>query len=214
MKSLLSLGLLAFALTFCNLGDRIKQMSGSADSERAGNSASSSDDVETGNALSEKPDLTAQQQSIVDGADEVKWNEQGILWKLPAGWKKMDVKKETFNYSSPDMAFLLVNISPMSADFPADVSTKAYYDQAMEQLRNGKYESVRYLEIDGVKGVEWVEAMPEDKSGARRHQWMAYRNYLGQQQLLNVMLSTKGTNFEKQRDVFPAIMYSMIIPNA
>ena len=79
-------------------------------------------------------------------------------------------------------------------------------------MKQGKYETVRYLEIDGVKGVEWVEAPPEDKDGPRRHQWIGYRNYLGQNQMLNVMLSTKGTNFEKHKDNFPAIMYSMKIP--
>jgi len=48
------------------------------------------------------------------------WDQQGISWKLPAGWKKMDVKKETFNYDTPDNAALLVNISLMNDDFPMD----------------------------------------------------------------------------------------------
>lgn len=65
--------------------------------------------------------------------------------------------------------------------------------------------------IDDVKGVEWTETIPEDKSGPRRHQWIAFRNYLGQNQQLNMMLSTKGSNFEKHRDDFPAVMYSMKI---
>jgi len=210
MKAILSLGLIGLALSFCNISERLKGLSGSAESNTS--SASNSSKASKTETDVEKPRLTSEQQSIADAAAETKWDEQGISWKLPAGWKKMDVKKETFNYSSPDLAFLLVNISPMSPDFPVDSSTQAYYDQALQQLKNGKYENVRYLEIDGVKGVEWTEAMPEEKDGARRHQWMGYRNYLGQTQLLNVMLSTKGTNFEKHRDDFPAIMYSMKIP--
>ena len=210
MKAILSLGLIGLALSFCNISERLKGLSGSAESNTS--SASNSSKASKTETDVEKPRLTSEQQSIADAAAETKWDEQGISWKLPAGWKKMDVKKETFNYSSPDLAFLLVNISSMSPDFPVDSSTQAYYDQALQQLKNGKYENVRYLEIDGVKGVEWTEAMPEEKDGARRHQWMGYRNYLGQTQLLNVMLSTKGTNFEKHRDDFPAIMYSMKIP--
>ena len=140
--------------------------------------------------------------------NETKWDDQGISWKLPSGWKKMDVKKETFNYQSPDNAFLLVNISLLSDDFPIDASMKAYYDQAMQQLKNGKYESVKMVEVDGIPGVEFTEAPPEDKSGVRRHQWIAYRKYLGQTQQLNVMTSTVGTNFEKHRDDFQAILYS------
>ncbi len=210
MKSILSIGVMLFALSFCNLGDRIKQLSGTSNSSAnsSNNGAKNTADSSDG----EIPKLTAEQQTISDGAVETKWDLQGMSWKLPSGWKKMDVKKETFNYQSPDNAFLLVNISPMNDDFPMDSSRTAYYDQALQQMKQGKYESVRYLDIDGVKGVEWVETPPEDRDGPRRHQWIGYRNYLGQNQMLNVMLSTKGTNFEKHKDDFPAIMYSMKIP--
>ncbi|MEJ7848018.1 MAG: hypothetical protein WKF92_08030 [Pyrinomonadaceae bacterium] len=210
MKSVLSLGVLLFALSFCNLGDRLKQLTGS--SNPGANNSNNSAKTASGGDEGERPKLTAAQQTIYDSALETKWDQQGMSWNLPAGWKKMDVKKETFNYQSPDNAFLLVNISPMNDDFPMDSSRTAYYDQALQQMKQGKYESVRHLEIDGVKGVEWVETPPEDKDGPRRHQWIGYRNYLGQNQMLNVMLSTKGTNFEKHKDDFPAIMYSMKIP--
>ena len=78
----------------------------------------------------------------------------------------------------------------------------------MQQLKNGKYESVRMLEIDGVEGVEFTEAAPEEKDGIRRHQWIAYRTYLGQKQQVNVMTTTKASNFAKNKDTFSAIMYS------
>jgi hypothetical protein len=119
------------------------------------------------------------------------------------------VSKLEFNYASPDNAFLLVSISEMSDDFPMELSLKAYYDQAMQQLKQGHYESVRMLNIDGINGVEFVEAPPEQKDGIRRHQWIAYRSYLGQKQQLNVMTSTTQSKFDKHNDDFPAIMYSM-----
>lgn len=131
-----------------------------------------------------------------------------MSWRLPAGWTKMDVSKTSFNYQSPDQAFLLVNISSLGPSFPVESSIEAYYTQAIQKLRSGDYEKVRYLEIDGLKGVEFIESMPADQSGARRHQWIAYRSYLGDTQQLNVMLSTKGSNFEKHRDTFPAVLYS------
>lgn len=205
MRSLLSFGILAFAMSFCGLGDRIKQMSGETNTPGTNSSSTSSASSKT----AEKPTLTASQQAIQDEATETKWDDQGISWKLPAGWKKMDVKKESFNYQSPDNAFLLVNISVMPDNFPMEVSLNAYHEQALQQLKNGKYESVKLVEIDGIAGVEFVEAMPEDRSGPRRHQWIGYRNYLGQKQQLNVMTSTKGTNFNKHTDDFTAILYSM-----
>lgn len=214
MKIFLILGAIFFALSFCNLSEKISQMrgGGSANQNSSVNSSNSSaSGAKTDEAAAEKPRLTDQQQFIIDGSNEVKWSEQAMSWKLPKGWKKMNETKDSFNYSSPDQAFLLVNISNMPNDLPADISLKANYDSSIQQMKNGKYENVRYLEIDGVKGVEFVETMPEDKSGPRRHQWIAYRPHNGQIQMLNVMLSTNGSNFEKHRDDFPAILYSMKI---
>ena len=204
----ISLGIIIFALTFCGLTDKLKQLSGKSESNTASNSSSRANSSSS-STTAEKPKISGAQQAIIDGGTETKWDDQGLSWKLPSGWKKMDVKKESFNYQSPDNAFLLVNISVMPDSFPMDISMKAYYDQAMQQLKNGKYEAVKMVEIDGISGVEFVEAMPEDKSSPRRHQWIAYRTYLGQKQQLNVMTSTKGSNFEKHADDFPAILYSM-----
>jgi len=208
MRSLLLVGSVLFALSFCGLGEKFKQMSGGVNNSNS-TTTSSNSSSSSSSTSAEKPKLTSDQQEIVDSGSETKWDEQGLSWTLPKGWKKMDVKKESFNYQSPDNAFLLVNVSVMPDNFPMDVSLKAYHDQALQQLKNGKYESVRMLEIDGIPGVEFTEAPPESKDDPRRHQWIAYRTYLGQKQQLNVMTSTKGTNFSKHTDDFTAILYSM-----
>lgn len=206
MRSLITLGFISFALTFCGLSDKLKGLSGGGTNTGSSNSSSTSS---SSSSAVEKPKLTADQQAMIDGGTETKWDDQGISWRLPSGWKKMDVRKESFNYQSPDNAFLLVNISVLPDSFPMETSLSAYHQQALDQLKNGKYESVKLVEIDGIPGVEFVEAMPEDKSGPRRHQWIGYRNYLGQKQQLNVMTSTKGTNFDRHTDDFTAILYSM-----
>jgi hypothetical protein len=212
MKSLLALAVLSFALAFCGLGDKIKQLSGgSANSPANSNSPANGPKSPTGGDTAEKATPTSEQQAIADAGDKTSWDDQGMSWMLPKGWKKMTATKAAFNYSSPDLAFLLVNISDMPSNFPAETSLKATYESSVDQIRTGKYEKVRYLEIDGIKGVEFVETMPEDKGDPRRHQWIAYRTYQGNNQMLNVMLSTKGSNFEKHTTDFPAILYSMKI---
>jgi hypothetical protein len=209
MNSFLAVGALAIVMAFCGIGDRIKQMSGgSANSNSASNSSGTG--TATSKDSTEKPSLTASQQSIQDSSTEVKWDDQGISFKVPSGFAKMDVKKESFNYGSPATGFLIASISVMPDSFPADVSIKATYDSALEQLKQGKYKSVRWLEIDGVKGVEWVESPPEEKDGIRRHQWIAFRKYQGQNQQLNIILSTDQTKFDKQEDAFAAILYSLM----
>lgn len=208
MRSILTLGLISFAMTFCGLSEKLKGISESPGS----NTATGPSKTSTSETSVEKATLTPSQQAIQDGGIETKWDDQGISWKLPVSWKKMSATKQMFNYGSPDNAFLIATISNLPDTVPAEVSLKATYESALEMLKQSKYEKVRWVEIDGVKGVEWWEAMPEDKSGPRRHQWIAFRNYQGQNQQLNIMLSTKGSNFDKHRDDFPAVMYSMKIP--
>lgn len=218
MKIIFSFGFLLIALSMCSMVGKVREKltgdSAVSNSNTAGSDTTGKSSKTTGAGGDEKvetPELTAAQQAIADGGETVNWSDQGIEWKLPKGWKKMSQSKDSFNYSSPDLAFLLANISVMPDNFPSDSSLTATYDSALQQIKNGKYESARYLEIDGVKGVEFVETMPEDRSGPRRFQWIAFRNYLGQNQQLNIMLSTKGSNFDKHRDDFAAAMYSMKI---
>ncbi|HJS52806.1 MAG TPA: hypothetical protein VJ781_12970 [Pyrinomonadaceae bacterium] len=206
---ILSIGIVLFALTFCGLGERLRQVGSSNSNGTTSNSTTRSTG---GDSDAEKPSLTGAQQAIQDSATEVKWPEQGISWKLPAGWPKMNVMKESFNYGSPANGFLIASISTMPDSFPSDISIKATYDSALELLKQGKYEKVRWLDLDGVTGVEWVEAPPETKDGIRRHQWIGFRKYQGQNQQVNIILSTNGDKFEKQEDAFAAILYSMKIP--
>lgn len=212
MKLLISLAILFFAFSVCNLSERLSDLKGkSADNQKiVTDSSTDSTDISSDSQV-ETPELTSAQEAILDNGQKVDWEEQGITFTVPKNWKKISVKKEMFNYASPDLGFLIGTIAVMPDDFPSDVSLKATFDSSLQQLKNGKYENVRYLEIDGVKGVEFVEAMPEDKSDPRRHQWIAFRNYQGQNQQLNIMVSTKGSNFDEHRDDFPAVLYSMKI---
>jgi hypothetical protein len=211
MKSLALVSLIMFALSFCGLSEKLKSLQGSANSSSnsSTNSPTSSSKTNSSSPGSDKATLTPAQEQAIAGGDTISWDQQGLSWTVPKGWKKMDVSKTSFNYQSPDLAFLLVNISEMSDDFPMDSSLKAYYDQAMQQLKQGHYESVRMLNIDGIDGVEFVESAPEQKDGIRRHQWIGYRSYLGQKQMVNVMTSTDQSKFDKHKDDFAAIMYSM-----
>ena len=217
---LITFGVFIFALTFCGLADKLKDFTSKSGSNTSSNSSSNTaSNTKTSNStttsssgdVNEKPTVSAEQQATLDGGQETKWDDQGMAWTLPKGWKKMNQTKEMFNYSSPDNAFLIANISTLGDNFPVDVSLKATFESSLQQLKNGKYENARYLEIDGIKGVEFIEVMPGNKDDPRRHQWLAYRIYQGKTQMLNIMLSTKGSNFEKHRNDFPAVLYSMKI---
>ena len=196
MKYIPALVLLVLALLACNL-------TGS----RTGNNSASTG---TGGEPVEHATMTAAQQQALAGGQTVTWEQQGISWTLPKGWNKMDVDSKQFNYGAPgNKAFIIASISLMDASFPTDISLKAFYDGAETRRKNGEVDELRWLELDGLKGVEFREANdPEHPDGIRRLQWMTYRKYSGQTQMLNFILSSNGKQFPAHQDELYAILYS------
>ena len=205
MKQIPVLIVLGFALSLCNLTNKLKS---SNNSNGPGKSASSSSDSH-GEAEHATP--TAAQMEALAGGQAVKWDAQGMSWTVPPQWKEVTNESKELVWRSPggsEAANLIVSISPMDESFPTDISIKAFYDQAKSRAKNGEVDEVKWLEIDGLKGVEFREANPEKPDGFRRLQWMAYRKYAGQVQLVNLMLSSNGKGFPEHQDAMYGIMYS------
>ena len=99
----------------------------------------------------------------------------------------------------------------MSEEFPVDIANQAAYDGAKTRAKNGEVDELKWVEIDGLKGVQFRESNPEQPDGHRRLQWMAYRKYTGQVQHVNVMLASEGKDFEGHKDAMYGILYSMKI---
>ncbi len=215
MKLLLPLGLLMFVLSFCGITDMVKDAGkDSGDKPETTKSESGEDEkAEKSDDDVKEAKLTSDMEAKLDG-DKLVWEEQGIEFKLPKGWPKIMQNKTMINYGTPANGFLIANISSMPASFTPEtreISLKGTYDQQVQKAKEGGNELVQWTMINGVKGVEWVEAMPEDKSDARRHQFIGYREFNDQIQMLNVMVTTKGSNFDSKKDLFNAVLYSMTI---
>ena len=204
MKHLPLIVAMVFALAACNLSSKLKN----TNSSNSNSSSSSSNPAKSGSDSVEQPNPTAAQTAAIANGQTVKWDEQGITWTLPANWKKQTVTNDMFNYGSGDGAFLIVSISSMAADFPTDISLNAFHEGAKVREKNGQVDELKWLQLDGVKGSEFRESKPQMADDIRRLQWMTYRKYAGQTQLVNVILSTSGGKFEKHSDELYGILYS------
>ncbi len=206
MKQIPLLLLLGFALTLCNLTSKLKS---AVNSNEPGKSTSSSND--TGGAAIEHPAPTAAQTAALAGGQNIKWEKQGMSWIVPPKWTQATDDEKMIVWRSPgswDAASLIVNISTMDEGFPTEVSLKAFYDGAKTRSKNGEVDQLRWLEIDGLKGVEFRESNPAKPDDSRRLQWLAYRKFAGQVQLVNLMLATSGKYFAKHEDAMYGILYS------
>ena len=208
MKNLIPLALLVFVVAACNLSSKLKSNSNDGSSSSSSNSSSSGNPTKVGNDPVEKPAPTDAQIAALANGEEVKWDEQGMTWTLPPGWKKQTVSNNTFNYSFGTQVFLIVSISPMPPDFPTEASQNANHEGAKVRLKNGEVDEVKWLELDGVRGTQFRESKPQMGSDLRRLQWLTLRKYAGQVQNVNVMLSGTADNFAKHQDELYAILYS------
>ena len=204
MKQIPILLVLGVALSLCNLLNKSKntETSGSGGS---GTTSSSSD------SAVEKAAPTAAQTAALAGGQPAKWDSQGMSWTVPAKWTQTANEEKSFTWRSPggsEAANLIVSISPMSEDFPIEASIKAFYDGAKTRSKNGEVDEVKWLEIDGVKGVEFRESNPKKSDDFRRLQWLAYRKYSGQVQMVNVMLSSNGKGFAEHQDAMYGVLFS------
>ena len=205
MKQIPVLLVLGFALSFCNLSNKLKTATKSG---QPGKSTSTSS--EPGGNVEQATPTAAQTQALA-GGQTIKWDQQGMSWTAPVKWTQTSNESKMLVWRSPgswDAASLIVNISPMDESFPTDASIKAFYDGARTRAKNGEVDELKWLEIDGLKGVQFREANPEQPDGIRRLQWMAYRKYAGQVQLVNLILSSSGKAFPKHQDEMYGVLYS------
>ena len=205
MKQFALVLFIGLALSLCNLSERLHGKSSGS------NSGSSS--VSDNSAKPERAQPTAAQTAALSGGSEAKWDRQGMSFTVPSGWTETQVDSKNLTWRSPGSgaASLIVSISPMADEFPTEVSIQAFFDGAKTRAQNGEVDELKWVEIDGLKGVQFREANPDKPDDSRRLQWMAYRKYTGQVQFVNVMLASDGRDFERHKDAMYGILYSMKI---
>ena len=116
----------------------------------------------------DKPEPTAAQTATLEGGQPVNWNQQGIAWMMPAKWSETEKSTNTsFVWKSPgsgDAAFVIGSISPMSADFPTDLSLKAFYDQAAGRQKNARLRKFTGLSLTECAALSFSKLRPNPKT--------------------------------------------------
>lgn len=207
MKIIISLGFLLITLSSCGQRETsTKQETASPNSTSAENTNAPLN-TETTEKV-ETYELTPKQAEIAAKGKEIKWDEQNISWKVPVSWKKISSTPTKLEYSSGDGAFLPATISPVADGSLVDVLLKASYRAAEIRKQAGHFENLRYLELDGTRGIEYIEMAFRSAPMPRQLQWLGFRKHNGQAQRIIILMWAKIEIFEKKRDEFAAIMSS------
>ena len=176
----------------------------------AGTPSSSPSAAAPGSA--ETPTPTPEQTRALDGGKLVAWKDHGLSWTVPADWNVEQDTPEVFTAKSPgsfDAGWLLASVSPpFDTSFPAETSLNAMHEQAVDNVKTGEYESARWLALDGVRGVEFVEKEPATPSDVRRIEWTGYVTRGGRPVLITLMAHSSGKGFVSHSDALHAVLYS------
>lgn len=207
MKPLLFLGILIFSASSCvKIDSALKSDSTTKSLENSYEEAYSQTPSISNNA--EPPKLTAKQKKIIDRGKELDWKVNGLNWRIPQDSNKLLERDTILTYRSPSSVTFVASVTPSQSYDKAVSIIKGHYEQALANEKNSLVEQVRYLEIDGIKGVEFIEKVPNN-DGWQRHHWIAYREFNKLPQVIAVMCGTKVAAFENNKDVCAATLYSM-----
>ena len=143
------------------------------------------------------------------------WAETGLSLALTKGWR-MDSEINDDNQRKmigPDNSRFSVWVTTYESQF-GNRSIEDETNDFYKAHENSGEEDLRYLEVDGVKGVHYLR---NDKGWDEKYQpqdqkhiiWNAQRMYNGTQQGINVTISCPSRNFAKDRETLYWLLQSI-----
>ena len=143
------------------------------------------------------------------------WAETGLAFTLLQGWHRDDDGEddEGRSWVGPGNSKFSVSVhvyQPEHGNRSIEDETNDFYE---DHKRSGE-EDLRYLEIDGVRGVHYLR---DEKGWDQNYQpqdekfiiWNAQRMYKGARHIINARVSSPTNNFTKDRDTLYALLQSI-----
>jgi hypothetical protein len=143
------------------------------------------------------------------------WAETGLSLALTEGWR-MDSEIDDDSQRrmiGPDNSRFSVWVTTYESKF-GNRSIEDETNNFYKTHENSEEEDLRYLEVDGVKGVHYLR---DDKGWDENYQpqdqkhiiWNAQRMYNGTRQGINVTISSPSRNFAKDRETLYWLLQSI-----
>lgn len=145
---------------------------------------------------------------LITSEQEAAWQEQGLSLTLSAGWSRNELDTpmpDTMNWKGPQGARLLVDVLNGREISSPDNELQTEYERRLYLQKQGKFDEVRYLTLDGVKGLLRRSA---DEERVTLH-WDTFRKHQGKFQYLNVYLSVPTNSFKQRQSELYGILYSI-----
>jgi len=147
------------------------------------------------------------------GGQTITWEEQDVSFTVPKGWRKEKTEiEDNFKLQGPDDTSLSIDVLTLKAETSPERELAEH--EGMLRRQADKFDEVRYLELDGVKGLLSRANTRAAVDGAADQgdviiNWVAYRRYKGKQQFISLLLGSPRNSFSKRRDELYGILASI-----
>ena len=148
-------------------------------------------------------------QQTQDKSQAIHWEKQAISFNVPSGWAKdttlSDREDKLGDHTSDAQIWrggehqrfeLLVDTS--DSDFPVSIDEMLAADKSSAS-GNPAYQDVRYLEINGVKGIYWRQGDDLNIN------WLTYRHYKDKAQMVGVHVNGSKNDLELLTNILMSI---------
>ena len=135
------------------------------------------------------------------------WEEQDISFTVPVNWRLDKTSAEYFQLKGPDDLYLSCSILRRDKDFPMEEQLKYEYDTEVEQGTPEK--DVRYLELDGVKGIHSRSFVPVEGVPYSFLGWHTFRKHGGEVQLVDVSIGGPANIFKRAESELYRTLHSL-----
>lgn len=122
----------------------------------------------------------------------------GVKLSLPGGWRIVHDEPNRLDAQGPRGMWLAINMSDYGEGFPVESSLNAYKESAKRDKGLGKLIDWQERIIDGVRGIQRVEAPMPGLTDPRRITWVGYKGTTG----INIVASSKSKDFDS---CYPAL---------
>ena len=180
MKQIAVVLFIGFALSLCNLSERLHKGGSGSGSNSAGG-------VTDNAAKPERAQPSAAQTAALSGGSEAKWDRQGMSFTVPPNWTEAQQDSKNLTWRSPGegAASLIVSISPMAGEFPVDASIQAFFDGAKtietsfskrwtEQIKETGYTATTFANSNRVSQIRVSSGRANGETRIAEHQWASF----------------------------------------
>lgn len=136
-----------------------------------------------------------------DKSQTIRWEKQTITFNVPSNWTKdanlSDREDKLGDHTTDEQVWrggeqqrFEVLVDTSDSDFPVSIEEMLAADYKSSASGNPAYQDVRYLEINGVKGVYWRQGDDLNIN------WLTYRHYKDKAQMVGVHLNGSKNDLE------------------